>query len=314
MQLVVRRLAALVPTLLGVSFVVFMLIRLVPGDPAAVMLGGDAPPDVVQAMRQRLGLDRPLLIQYAGFLRRAVRGDLGYSYFFKDDVNRLILRTLPATVELATVATILAVGIAVPLGVWAATRPNGPADLTASGVAVVGVAMPTFWLGIVLIYFFAVRLRVLPAFGYGGHIWTWAGLQRLVLPAITLAALMLASTARLTRAAMLEVLGEDYIRSARAKGVPGRGVLFHHALRNALIPVVTNVGLQIGNLLGGAVLTETVFAWPGVGRLMVDALFRRYYPLIQGTLLVSTILFVLVNLMVDLAYAAIDPRLHRPGR
>lgn len=311
MQLVVRRMAALVPTLLGVSFVVFMLIRLVPGDPAMVMLGVDASPADVLAMRERLGLDRSLPIQYLGFLARAVRGDLGYSYFFKDDVLGLILRTLPATLELAAVATVLAVGVSVPLGVWAATRPNGPADLTASGIAVVGVAMPTFWLGILLIYFFAVRLHVLPAFGYGGHIWTWAGLQRLILPSITLAALMMASTARLTRAAMLEVLGEDYIRSAWAKGVPGRGVLFHHALRNALIPVVTNVGLQIGNLLGGAVLTETVFAWPGVGRLMVDALFRRDYPLIQGTLLVSTALFVLVNLMVDLAYAAIDPRLHR---
>lgn len=313
MWVVARRLLALVPTLLGVSFVVFMIIRLVPGDPAAVMLGGDAPPADVQAMRERLGLDRPLLVQYAGFLTRAVRGDLGYSYFFKDDVMGLIFRTLPATIELAAVATVLAVGVSIPLGVWAATRPNGPVDLTASGIAVLGVAMPTFWLGILFIYLLAVRLHLLPAFGYGGHLWTWAGIQRLIMPAVTLAALMMASTTRLTRAAMLEVLGEDYIRSARAKGVPNRAVLFHHALRNALIPVVTNVGLQIGNLLGGAVLTETVFAWPGVGRLMVDALFRRDYPLIQGTLLVSTAVFVLVNLAVDLLYAAIDPRLHKPG-
>lgn len=308
-RLIVNRLIAMVPIAVGVALVVFLVLRLVPGDPARVMLGPDAQAADVERVRQQLGLDRPLLIQFALFLHRAVRGDLGYSYYFKDSVITLIRGTLPATVELAAVALVAAVAIAVPLGVVAALRRHTAADYGSMGVAVLGVAMPPFWLGILLIYFFGVKLRWLPSMGYGGPLWTLDGLRHVLLPAITLGSVMLASTTRLTRAAMLDVLSEDYVRTARAKGLTGRQIVYGHALRNALIPVVTNLGLQMGTLLGGAFLTETVFAWPGIGRLSVDAMFRRDYPLVQGTLLMVTLVFLLVNLLVDVVYVMIDPRI-----
>ena len=308
-RLILRRLIGSVPIAIGVALVVFLILRLVPGDPARVMLGADAQAADVERVRQQLGLDRPLWIQFALFLERAVRGDLGYSYYFKDSVLTLIWSTLPATIELAAVALAGAVLIAVPLGVVAALRRQTLADYGSMGLAVLGVAMPPFWLGILLIYLFGVKLRWLPTIGHGGPLWTLDGLRHVLLPAVTLGALMLASTTRLTRAAMLDVLGEDYVRTARAKGLGHRQVVYGHALRNALIPVVTNVGLQMGNLLGGAFLTETVFAWPGIGRLSVDAMFRRDYPLVQGTLLLVTLAFLLVNLLVDVLYLMIDPRI-----
>ena len=308
-RLIASRLIAAVPIAVGVALVVFLVLRLVPGDPARVMLGADAQAADVERVRQQLGLDRPLAIQFALFLQRAVRGDLGYSYYFKDSVITLIRGTLPATVELAAVALVTAVAIAVPLGVVAALRQHTAADYGSMGLAVLGVAMPPFWLGILLIYLFGVKLRWLPAMGHGGPLWTLEGLRHVLLPAITLGSVMLASTTRLTRAAMLDVLSEDYVRTARAKGLTGRQIVYGHALRNALIPVVTNLGLQMGMLLGGAFLTETVFAWPGIGRLSVDAMFRRDYPLVQGTLLMVTLVFLLVNLLVDVVYVMIDPRI-----
>ncbi|MBI4278185.1 MAG: ABC transporter permease [Armatimonadetes bacterium] len=303
------RLLALLPIALGVALVAFLLLRLVPGDPARVILGADAGAEDVARVRAQLGLDRPLAIQFGIFVGRAVRGDLGYSYYFKDRVMALILSTLPATVELSFVAMVAAVAVAVPLGVVAALRRQTLVDYGSMAIAVFGVAMPPFWLGILLIYLFGVQLRWLPTMGIGGHFWTWDGLRHMLLPAATLGALMLASTTRLTRAAMLDVLGEEYVRTARAKGLTARQVIYRHALRNALIPVVTNLGLQMGNLLGGAFLTETVFAWPGIGRLSVDAMFRRDYPMVQGTLLVVTLIFLLVNLVVDVLYVMIDPRI-----
>jgi peptide/nickel transport system permease protein len=224
---------------------------------------------------------------------------------------RLVGQALPNTAELAGAALTMSLLIALPLGLAAALRPQTAADYAATGAVVTGVAVPVFWLAIMLIFLFAVRLHWLPASGRGGPVWTAPGLAHLVLPALALALGLAASTARLTRATMLDVLDEDYVRTARAKGLRARTVTLRHALRNALIPIVTNVGLQIGILLSGAFLTETVFSWPGIGRLAVDAMVRRDYPLLQGVLLVTIVLFILVNLLVDLAYPLLDPRLRR---
>lgn len=308
-RFILTRLLGLVPIALGVALVVFLMLRLVPGDPAAVLLGPDAPAGEVARVRDQLGLDRPLGIQFLLFVRQAVRGDLGHSYYYKESVLSLILGTLPATIELASVALAGALLVGLPLGVVAALRRQTLADYASMGIGVLGVAMPPFWLGILLIYLFAVELRWLPSIGHGGPLWTVEGLRHVALPAVTLGAVMLASTTRLTRAAVLEILREDYVRTARAKGLPGRQVTYGHVLRNALIPIVTNVGLQMGALLGGAFLTETVFAWPGIGRLSVDAMFRRDYPLVQGTLLFITLVFLLVHLVIDVLYVLIDPRI-----
>jgi ABC-type dipeptide/oligopeptide/nickel transport system permease component len=310
---VLKRLAEAVPTLVGASILVFLLIHLVPGDPAAVYLGLDARPQDVALLRQRLGLDRPLAEQYWLYVTHAVHGDLGESYYYKDSIMRLVGQALPNTAELAVAALALSLLIALPLGLAAALRPQTAVDYAATGVAVAGVAVPVFWLAIMLIFLFAVRLHWLPASGRGGPVWTAAGLVHLLMPALALGLGLAASTARLTRSTLLDVLDEDYVRTAKAKGLRARTVTLRHALRNALIPIVTNVGLQIGILLSGAFLTETVFSWPGVGRLAVDAMVRRDYPLLQGVLLVTIVLFILLNLLVDLAYPLLDPRL-RGGR
>ena len=306
-----RRLAQAIPTLLGASVLVFALIHLVPGDPAFVYLGPDAHPEDVATLRHHLGLDRPLAVQYWLYVTHALRGDLGESYYYKDSIMRLVGGALPNTAELALAALAVSLLIALPLGLAAALRPQTAADYAATGVAVAGVAVPVFWLAIMLIFVFAVRLHWLPASGRGGPLWSPPGLAHLVLPALALGLGLAASTARLTRATVLDVLEEDYVRTARAKGLRPRTVTLRHALRNALIPIVTNVGLQIGILLSGAFLTETVFSWPGVGRLAVDAMVRRDYPLLQGVLLVTIVLFIVVNLAVDLAYPLLDPRLRR---
>jgi peptide/nickel transport system permease protein len=256
-----------------------------------------------------MALDQPLHVQYLNYLGRLLQGDLGRSYYCKDDIAALILRTMPATLELSFVALVISLSVALPVGVLSATRRNTWIDYAGMALAVVGVSIPVFWLGIMLIFVFAVELNWLPASGRGGPLWTIEGLERVILPATALGAIMMASTTRLTRAAMLEVLNEDYVRTARAKGLRERAVVFGHALRNALIPVVTNVGLQVGGLLAGSFLTETVFAWPGIGRLSVDAMFRRDYPLVQGAMLMVVCFYILVNLIVDLVYAALDPRI-----
>ena len=306
---VLQRLVYSIPVLIGATILIFLLIHLVPGDPAAAIAGPDAKPQDLEIIRTRMGLDRPLPIQYLGYVGRALRGDLGQSYFFKEDISRLILRTMPATLELSFAALLISLAVALPAGVISATRRNSWVDRSSMLLAVVGASIPAFWLGIVLIFLFAVGLGWLPASGRGGPLWTTAGLRHIILPALTLGALMMASTTRLTRAAMLEVLQEDYIRTARAKGVSEQVVVYRHALRNALIPIVTNLGLQIGALLAGSFLVETVFAWPGIGRLSVDALSRRDCPLIQGTMLMVVVFFIVVNLLVDLVYPLLDPRI-----
>ncbi|HYM68125.1 MAG TPA: ABC transporter permease [bacterium] len=304
-----KRLAEAVPTLIGASMLVFALIHLVPGDPAAVYLGPDALASDVATLRHHLGLDRPLAAQYWLYLTHALAGDLGRSYTYKAPILSLILGALPNTLELSAAALLFSLALALPLGIAAALRPQTALDYASTTVAVAGVAVPVFWLAIMLIFVFAVRLHWLPASGRGGPPWTAEGLAHLALPALSLGLGLTASTARLARASMLEVLDEEYVRTARAKGLRPRAVTLHHALRNALIPIVTNVSLQVGILLGGAFLTETVFAWPGIGRLAVDAMVRRDYPLLQGVLLITIVFFILVNLLVDLVYPLLDPRI-----
>ncbi len=298
---VARRLVQALVVMLGVSAVVFLALRL-GGDPAFLML----PPDATEADRVRfrheLGLDRPLPVQYAVFLRRAVQGDFGMSLRFNQPALPLVVERLPATLELALAALGIALVIAVPAGVLCAVRRNSLYDTLSMLGVLFGQSMPVFWLGIMLILLLAVRLPLFPTSGRGG-------LEFLVLPAITLGLYSTARVTRLVRAGMLDTLGQDYIRTADAKGLPRRRVVFRHALRNTMIPVITVIGLELGTLLGGAVITETVFAWPGVGRLVVTAIFQRDYPLVQTAVLITASLFVTFNLLVDLAYGLLDPRI-----
>jgi peptide/nickel transport system permease protein len=301
-----RRLVYVVPVLLGVSLLAFGLSRLAPGDPARdviVRTTGRQPTErEVIRERQRLGLDRPLPAQYASWLGDALRGDLGTSYSTGEPVSRAVVRTLPLTLELAVAALALALAVGIPLGVLAAARSWTWVDHVVRLVSLVGASVPAFWLGYLLILAFAVDLNVLPAFGTGG-------LSHLVLPASTLALFDLAMLARLTRASLLEVLGEDYIRTAWAKGMRERQLLLRHALRAALIPLVTWSGLSFGYLLGYSVVVETVFAWPGLGYSAVLAIQGRDYPFIQAFVLLMGVVFVLLNLVVDVAYTWLDPRI-----
>jgi peptide/nickel transport system permease protein len=307
---IIRRLLWAVPVLLGATFLVFWSIRWVPGDPAIAIAGELATPELIAQVRADLGLDEPLLIQYGIYLGRVVQGEWGRSVRSGLPVTQEIRTRLPRTVQLALLSLLVAAAIGIPIGVLSATRANSWVDAASMVMALLGVSMPIFWLGLMLIIFFALTLPgwlglsapILPPTGSG----TW---RHYIMPTLALAANSMAIQARMTRACMLEVLGNDYIRTARSKGVSERTVIYRHGLRNALIPIVTVIGLQFGTLLGGAVLTETVFAWPGIGRLLVDAIGYRDYPVIQGTVLVITIGFVAVNLLVDILYAYLDPRI-----
>jgi peptide/nickel transport system permease protein len=305
-----RRLGTMVPVLAVVSVIVFSLIHLTPGDPVSIMLREEADPATAAALRRALGLDRPLPIQYLAWLGRAVRGELGRSIRTNQPVTEAILERLPVTLSLAAAASLLALAIALPAGIVSAVRRNSVADVTGTVVALSGVSLPNFWLAILLIFLFSVSLGWLPPLGWVSPARDfWAGLRSLVLPAITLGTAMAAVVMRMTRSSLLEVLQLEFVRTARAKGLGETAILLRHALRNALIPVVTVVGLQAGALLGGAIITETIFALPGVGRLLVDAIFQRDFPIIQGVVLFLAVNFLLVNLLVDLAYAALDPRI-----
>ena len=308
----VRRLLLVGPVLLGVSVVVFMVLHLSPGDPAEIMLGPQATKEDLERLRTELGLTEPLPVQYARWLGHVVQGDLGRSLWMKRPVLGEVLGRFQATLILTGTALLLSTVGGIALGVASATRPNSLLDRLSAVASLFGVSMPVFWLGIVLMVIFALWLGWLPASGmyspYGGGDLRDL-LAHLALPAITLAAASVTIVARLTRSTMLETLGQDYIRTARAKGVVERLVVLRHGLRNALIPIVTVVGVQAGYLLGGAVLTETVFAWPGVGTLMVQGILARDFPLVQGCVLVVALCFVLVNLAVDALYAWLDPRI-----
>ena len=307
-----RRLLHLGPVLLGVSVIVFLVLHLAPGDPAEIMLGANANKEDLDRLRTQLGLDQPLHVQYVTWIGHVVRGDLGRSLWMKRPVLGEVLERFKATLLLTGTALFLSTVGGIALGIASARRANSLLDRLSAVASLFGASMPTFWLGIVLMVIFSLRLGWLPASGmyapYGGG-GLWDLLTHLVLPAITLAAASITIIARLTRAAMLEMLGQDYVRTARAKGLGERPVVWRHALKNALIPIVTVVGVQAGYLLGGAVLTETVFAWPGVGTLVVQGILARDIPLVQGGVLVIALSFVLVNLAVDTLYAWLDPRI-----
>jgi peptide/nickel transport system permease protein len=305
MSFLVRRVLWTLPILLGVLTLVFFLLHLIPGDPVDVMLGEQALPADRARMRAALGLERPLGEQYASYLAGTLRGDLGTSLRSGRPVVAHIAERLPATAELMLGAMAVALAVALPLGLLAALRHGSWVDRLASAFAVLGVATPNFWLGPLLILAFALRLDWLPVNERGT-------LAHLVLPAITLGTAMAALLSRMTRTALVEVLGEDYIRTARAKGLRERSVVLVHALRNAAIPVVTVIGLQVGVLLSGAIITESIFDWPGLGTLLLQGIYARDYPVVQGCILVIALIYVAVNLLTDLAYGWVDPRIRQP--
>ncbi len=314
MRMVGFRLLSLLPVLFGICLLSFVLLALVPGDPVTAMLGLEADPAAIVALRAKYALDDPLPLRFLAWFGHVLTGDLGRSVQTGRPVLATVAAALVPTLQLGAAATIVSLLIAIPAGIVAAARRNGAADFIASFIALCGLSLPSFWLGILLILGFSIALPLLPSSGYAPFLSApGAAFAHLVLPAITLGAAMAAATMRMTRAAMIEVLSADYIRTARAKGMPRGRVVWHHALRNALLPVTTLVGLQMGQLLGGVVITESVFSWPGIGKLTVDAIFARDYPVVQGSILVTATLFVLINLVTDLLYTVLDPRL-RPRR
>ena len=306
----VRRLLLTLPVLFFVSVIVFSLINLIPGDPARIMLGEEASREALSALRKEMGLDRPRYVQYLLWLNHVARGDFGRSVRDGRPVLDTLLLKLPVTIELAVTSLVVAWVIAIPAGVVAAWKQRTALDYAATTVALAGISVPNFWLGIMMIYLFAVNLRLLPPSGY---IEPWIDLARslklMVMPSIVLGAALAALVMRLLRSSMLEVLGTDYIRTARAKGLDDVVVLIRHAMKNAMIPVVTVMGLQLSGLLGGAVITETIFAVPGLGRLTVDSILTRDYPMVQGVVLFAALAVVATNLIVDLTYAVLDPRI-----
>lgn len=309
-EYIARRLLALVPVLMIVGVVGFLILHLTPGDPAAMMLGPDATEWEIQQLRTQMGLDLPVGVQLWRWFSRALQGDLGWSLFLKRPVLQAIFERLEPTLFLTTLALFLSVMIGIPSGVLASINHNTVLDQVFMGLSLVGVSMPSFWFGLNLILVFAVWLRWLPVAGYVPFADNPAGtLRSLLLPALTLGFVSSALIARMTRSSMLEVLRLDYVRTARAKGLSERRVIYGHALRNAMIPVITVIGLSLGGLIAGAMVTETVFALPGVGRLVVSSVFRRDYPMIQGALLFVASSYVFVNLLVDLMYVLLDPRI-----
>lgn len=306
---VARKALAAVPVLLGATLLAFLILRLSPGDPARLIAGEGAFEEDVQLIRRKLGLDQPFAVQYARFLVSILKGEFGRSIRTGRPVRVELAARFPYTMELATTSLLLSIAIGVTAGIVAAVKPNTPYDYGATLSALAGISAPTFWLGLLLMLLFSYHLGWLPASGRGGPAWTLAGWKSLIMPAIALGTPSAAIIARLTRSSLLEVLRQDYVRTARSKGLIERLVIVRHALRNALIPVVTVVGLRLGGLLGGAVITEQVFAWPGIGTMIVTAIATRDYPTVQGAILVTSFVFVSVNLGVDLLYALVDPRI-----
>ena len=336
LKLLLQKLATLIPTLIGVTLVAFALIRLIPGDPIEIMAGERRlDPAAHAALMQQMGLDQPLPVQYLRYVGQLLHGDLGKSLVTREPVSAEFAVLFPATIELASAALLLAlVVVGLALGILAALRRGSFIDQLVMGLATIGNSMPVFWWGLILIMFFSVGLQwtpvsgrigiefdVLPVTGFmliDSALASWRGQEpgafssavlHLLLPATVLGTIPMATIARMTRSAMLEVLREDYMRTARAKGLSPARVVIHHGLRNALIPVVTVLGLQVGSLLGGAVLTETIFSWPGIGKWLIDAIARRDYPVVQAGILVSALIFIAVNLVVDLLYGVLNPRL-----
>lgn len=299
---ILRRILLLIPVIIGVTFIVYTIMYLTPGSPAQIILGEQAPEDQVAALEEEMGLNDPFIVQYGRFLGNAVQGDFGRSYQNNRPVFREVMQRFPSTLKLTFASTIIAVVIGVPIGILSATKQYSVMDSVTMLLALLGVSMPVFWLGLLLILLFSVKLKWLPSAGSG----TW---KHIILPAVSLGAGMMATVTRMTRSSMLEVIRQDYIRTARAKGVSERVVINKHALKNALIPIITVVGLQFGSLLGGAVITETVFSWPGVGRLMIDGIRMKDTPVVLACVIFMAVTFSIINLIVDILYAFVDPRI-----
>ncbi len=310
-RFIVRRLSLAVPVLFLVSVFVFSLLYLTPGDPVTAILGpdqGDA--EVVASLRRQMDLDKPAVVQYGLWLGRVAHGDLGYSYHLRESVGDIIAQRIPVTFELAAISVVLSLVLSFPLGILSATRRGSWLDLLSSAASALGASMPAFWLGVVLVLVFAVQMRVLPPYGFTRLDADPVGnLKAMILPSITLAAGYAAILSRLVRASLLDTLGEDFVRTARSKGLGGRAVVLGHALRSALLPIITTIGLETGRLLGGAVVTETIFSLPGLGRLAVDAVTSHDLPMLQGVTLLMAAALLLSNLVADLLYGFADPRI-----
>ena len=307
---ILHRLLISLPALLGVLFLCFCLLQVVPADPAIIIAGPDAKQETIDAIRKDLGLDRPIIVQFVGYIGRVAQGDLGRSIISNKMVIEELAYTIGPTVELMVGAMLLAVPIGLLLGTLAAVNRGSILDRIIMAISVAGVSMPVFFIGLLLIQFVGYRWGLLPFTGRTGPVWA-GGLPNLILPAVTLGSVLIGPIARITRTAVLEVLSADFVRTARAKGLKERVVIVHHALRNALIPVVTLIGLQAAFLLGGAVVTETMFSWPGVGRLAVGAIVSSDFPTAQGAIMILAISFLVINLIVDVLYVYLDPRVQR---
>lgn len=302
-----KRLLMMIPVLLGVTFIVYFILSLTPGDPASIILGDGATEAGIQAMREQLGLNQNIFVRYFKFLVDALQGNLGFSYRNKLPVLAMVLERFPATMILALASIILALAVGIPVGIISAKKQYSATDYTATLITMLGVSMPTFWLGLILVMIFSLKLGWLPSQGMGSGLVPL--LKSLILPAFTLCTHNAATIARMTRSSMLDVINQDYIATARSKGIPESQVTSRHMLRNALIPIVTSVGLQFGILLGGAMLTETVFSWPGLGRLMVESIKSKDIPIVLGCVIFMAVTFSVVNLLVDIIYAYVDPRI-----
>ncbi len=314
LEFLIRRLAISVLTLFLITLIVFTGVRMIPGDPARVMAGTDADEAGLQEIRAKYGLDDPVPVQYVHWLRLALRGDLGESIRTREPVVNVVAMKLPITMELACLSLLIAVGIAIPAGIFSALRRNTVWDLLANAVSLCGVSIPSFWLGIMLILFLSVRLHLLPASGFVPVFRDpLANLERMLMPAFVLGASLAAVLMRQTRNSMINVMSANYVRTAYSKGLAARVVVFRHALRNGLIPIVTILGLQMGALMGGAVVTEQIFVIPGFGRLIVEAVFTRDYPLVQGVVMITASAYVLINLLVDVSYSLLNPRIRVKG-
>jgi len=303
-----RRLMLLVPLLFFISVMIFGILKLTPGDPAVVLLGNRATKEALELTREKYALNKPVHIQYIKMMTHLFTGELK-SIYYRENVVMVVLKKMKPTLELGGAAMVLAILVSIPAGIISAVKRNSFFDYASMTTALFGISIPVFFTGILMIYLFAVKLRLLPASGYGGSMFTMDGMRHLIMPAFVLSLTLMASTTRITRASMLDVIKEDYIRTARAKGVREFSVVMVHAFKNALMPVTTNLGNQIARLFAGAVLTETVFAWPGVGRLAVNAIFRRDEPLVFGCVLILSFIYVVVNLLVDLFYGIINPQI-----
>jgi peptide/nickel transport system permease protein len=325
-----RRFIGAVPVLFGISFLVFLLMHLAPGDPISLLLGDDATQEEIERTRREWGLDKPILVQYAEFVSRAVRGDFGRSLKFGEPVVKLVFERLPATAELALASLFVALLISIPIGVYSAIKHDSIFDHAGMSLALIGVSLPNFWLGIMLIYFFGGQLNLLPVAGridYGIQVQPitrlylvdslltgnlpafWSAFKHILMPAVTLGTSLAAIVTRITRSSILEVMRQDYITTARAKGLSERSVIWRHILRNAMITIITILGLQLGALLNGSVITETVFSYPGIGDLLIQAISVRDYKLAQGLILFFAVMYFMVNLLVDFLYTLVDPRI-----